>query len=549
MGRKRSKRKDHRADAAASGNGVERGALRADLLWALALSVLAAVQRVLFLHSNQDRDWPFTMFYEGDSETFYLFARAILRGELYDSGIPFHPPGFAVFLAGLHSLFGAGDGASQVPHELVRTCLAVLGGLTVGLLYLLVRPYLGRATALVAGLLASSHFGLYVLSVAPVSEGLYLFLLMAILLLWTRGLEHPLSAPGAAPPWKGKRPWITALAVGLLLGMLALTRAESVLLAAVLTGIGLIGWWRGSGDGRRDPRGLIPWALIAVGWMLAVAPWTLRNARNLRHANATMTLSEPLPTFVPLTLYGPLNLALANHGGADGSFSADLVASIGQSGALRFEDPEHLDLVLHGDRRAWRYVREHPVEWLGLVAKKWALVGQALRLGWTQRNLPGGLDGVRRPVDIFVPHASTAVWLTAPLLLLGLGICLRREGGPRRWSVLVLALAAPTFVATGLFFGYTRLGLLLVPFCLPWMAAALLRLGELGLRRGGDLLVDPPPRGLLVGLGLAAALVLAVEISSLDADRNFKATGTALPGSNKLNRDLPIELELLPPKP
>ncbi|MEO8276787.1 MAG: hypothetical protein ABI639_11260, partial [Thermoanaerobaculia bacterium] len=76
--------------------------------WALAFGALAALLRILFVLSGTDRTWPFTVYYEGDSETFFRFARALLAGELYDGGIPFHPPGFAFFLSGLHALVGAG---------------------------------------------------------------------------------------------------------------------------------------------------------------------------------------------------------------------------------------------------------------------------------------------------------------------------------------------------------------------------------------------------------------------------------------------------------
>ena len=100
---------------------------------------------------------------------------------------------------------------------------------------------------------------------------------------------------------------------------------------------------------------------MAAGWLLAVAPWAARNAVRLaefneRHAGR---LAEPLPLFVPLTLYGPLNLALANHPGSDGTFSpAPLTAGGGTM--LDLEDPRHLEMVLHGQRMAWRWAREHP---------------------------------------------------------------------------------------------------------------------------------------------------------------------------------------------
>ena len=79
---------------------------------------------------------------------------------LYDNGIPFHPPGFAWVLAAVHTLVGAGAGDRRVPYVAVKVVIALIGSLPVGLLYLLVKPYLGRAAALVAALLCAWSFGL-----------------------------------------------------------------------------------------------------------------------------------------------------------------------------------------------------------------------------------------------------------------------------------------------------------------------------------------------------------------------------------------------------
>ena len=107
-------------------------------------------------------------------------------------------------------------------------------------------------------------------------------------------------------------------------------------------------------------------------------------------------------------MYGPLNLALANHDGADGSFSPELLAA-GDSAQLQLTNPEHLRFLLHGDRMAAAWIGEHPGAFARLVGKKWMLYAGALRLGWTQWNVPGGLTGLRRPVDLFVPESRAAL--------------------------------------------------------------------------------------------------------------------------------------------
>lgn len=174
--------------------------------------------RVLFLFSGTDRSWPYTVFYEGDSETFFRFARALLSGELYDGGIPFHPPGFAFFLAGLQTLVGAGAANAAVPHLAIKLILAVVvGGGTVALLYLATAAALGRTVAIVTALLAAFHFGLYVLAVAPVGDGLFQLLLLAAITLVIRRPEGELTRA-------------RIFLLRLVWGAMALTRAEGILL-------------------------------------------------------------------------------------------------------------------------------------------------------------------------------------------------------------------------------------------------------------------------------------------------------------------------------
>ena len=506
-------------------------------LWALGLSVLAAAHRIFFLLSDNYSDWPFSVFYEGDSEAFFRWARAILAGETYDLGLPFHPPGFAYFLAGLHQLLGAGHGIAEIPHLYVRVTLALLGGVTVGLLFLLVRPYLGPLCALLTGVFATYHFGFYILSVSPVTEVLYLFLLMIALLIFSRGLDHPLSA--AESP--GHQHW-AGLALGCVLGAMALTRAESQLLAVLILGVGVFGLWR-----TRSLRWK-PWALLVLGWILVVSPWTLENRRNLVELNNQLAdgLAEPLPTLVPLTIYGPLNLALANHDQADGTFSRDLMSSQKFAGNLDLEDPQHLEFILHGDRMAGRWIIAHPAGFARLVGKRWWLATQSWRLGFTQWNWPGGWVGLRRAVDIYAPDSMAGLVLL-PLALLGWVFAFRTGGRPRRFAELVLLPTIVVLTSTGLFFGYVRQGLLVMPFGLAFLAVGLVLVGQRITKSSASTLFEAVPSKRFLGtLAVIVCVLLVVEWRGSKADRHFKASGETVGGSQKLNRDLPVRLEPLP---
>ena len=521
---------------------------RTDLAWAFGLTLLAWLHRLAFLRSNRDWSWPYTIFYEGDAETFYNYARSLLNGQLYDNGIPFHPPGFAYVLAFVHSLVGAGSGVDSVSFFAVKATVALIASLSVGLLYLLAKPYLGRTAALLAALLSLYHFGLYVIAVAPVTEGTYQTLLLLCLLLWTRRFEHPLSAPVEPIRRSG---WIGALFLGLLLGVLALTRAEGALIGLLLGAVGLTGWLR-----QRTWQLLRPWLLVLAGWILLVAPWTVRNAVHLRETNQRLAgqLAEPLPTFVPLTVYGPINLALANNPQADGTFSRAFMASAAQSASLDLTDPEHLRFLLHGDRMAWDWASHNPGAAGRLLLRKWGLFAEAWKLGWTQWDFPGGLNGPRRPVDVFVPDSNIGFWLGPPLAFLGLILCLGTPGAPRRWALLVLLLTALGLLATGLFFGYVRQGLLLLPFWFTLVAAALTAIARRITHRGdrgegwrlAPIGETDPPRRLLQALAVMAFALLVLEGWGMGADRNYKATGTNVAGQSYLNRDEMLRLEVIP---
>lgn len=59
----------------------------------------------------------------------------------------------------------------------------------------------------------------------------------------------------------------------------------------------------------------------------------------------------------------------------------------------------------------------------------------------------------------------------------------------------------------------------------------------------------PLAPNLLRILGGAALVLLLLEAWGATTDRNYKATGTNVAGETYLNRDDPMRLEVLPPKP
>ncbi|MFN7942518.1 MAG: glycosyltransferase family 39 protein [Thermoanaerobaculia bacterium] len=509
---------------------------------AAALALLAFLLRALFVLSGDDRSWPYTVFYEGDSEAYFRFARALLAGELYDNGIPFHPPGFAFLLAGLHALFGAAAARAVVPHLAVKLVLgALVGGGGVAALYLATSRAVGRAAATLAALLASAHFGLYVLSVAPVADGLFQLLLLVALALFVCRLDFGRTLRRGP-----------AIALGLVLGGLALTRAEGLLVGALFVAWGAVATAGAARGARRERlRAAAPWAAVGFLALAVVAPWTVRNSIRLGEIETRFAgrLAEPLPRFVPVSIYGPLNLALANHDAADGAFSRDALAERSQIPQLDLTVPEHLRFILHGDRIAFDWMAAHPGRFARLVWRKWALYFGALRLGFTQWDLPGGRIGLRRPVDAFVPDSPLAAFLLAPLLLGGAIRLARGSGDGRRWLALVAAITAISMGVVALFFGYARLALVVLPLWLSLVAVALVGVAAFvrsRFARGGS--GDPVDARRLRALAILAALAL-VAIEGLGAWRGHRleATGTTLGTRSTLDRDQPVRFRPLPP--
>jgi hypothetical protein len=114
-------------------------------------------------------------------------------------------------------------------------------------------------------------------------------------------------------------------------------------------------------------------------------------------------------------------------------------------------------------------------------------------------------------------------------------------------------VTAVGLVATGLFFGYVRQGLLVLPLWLTLTAAAGVGLVRLLTRRGeGWKLPAPEQSGpspkLLEVLGALVLSLLILELWGARSDREYRPTGATLKGTNVIIPDEPVRLELLPPE-
>jgi hypothetical protein len=466
--------------------------------------LLAFLLRLLFLHASRDRTWPFSIFFYGDARFFHTYALNWARGLPMQSGLPYHPPLFPACLGMLYQLLGEPQG-SAYPYKL---SLALLNAATVAFTWAWWRKVLGTSWSLLAAALFATSFGWLLLSTTYSNEGLYALFLSATcaLLVWNRGALT----------------WVTAGLLGAVMALGSLTRAEHLYLWPFLLAYAWL---------QRDPQAavraqLLRWA-AALGIFAAVmAPWTLENARVLRELNARAPELEPLPVLAPVTVYGPINFAMANQAGATGGFTPDLVNKLGHDGQLDPFNPAHRHLLLHGYGEGLRWMREHPADAARLIAAKLGRWLDGLSLGFGASNLPAGLRGARAPVDLFVPESAWLKWPFALLLLLGAALSLYAPY--RAFSLFTLVLLHRALI-TAAFFGYARGMLVAFPAVLPLL---LLPVMAFASRR-------PVLAARLPAFASGALLLLWLEAGVLAGSdpRSFVASGSTDSQSGKLIQD------------
>ena len=166
-----------------------------------------------------------------------------------------YPPLFPGLLAAATKV-----GAHSVESQ--RLFLSVVGAISVVLIGVLGRRVAGPTAGLVAAALASVYPMLFLSEATLMSEALFVLLVTATLLLAYRAIASPTPVRFGA--------------LGIVLGLATLTRAEGVLLAVVLV-VPLCWRLRDLDALRRLVLGAITLGIAVV----VVAPWTIRNAVRL----------------------------------------------------------------------------------------------------------------------------------------------------------------------------------------------------------------------------------------------------------------------------
>ncbi len=212
-------------------------------------ALLIRLSYVLFGCLNQ----PLT----GDAVEYNLAAVNFLQGQgLQANNIwSFQPPLNSLFIAGSYALFG------ESPDH-VRILQALLSSFSCLLIFILAYRLAGLKAATWAGGLACLYPGLFTYSGALLSETLFVFLFLLAIIFVHASRQ---SSRQSDQLW-----------AGLFLGLATLTRGVSLVFLPLV-----FAWWLI--EDRDLKKSLRSAALIALVFVVTLAPWTIRNYLRYQH--------------------------------------------------------------------------------------------------------------------------------------------------------------------------------------------------------------------------------------------------------------------------
>jgi 4-amino-4-deoxy-L-arabinose transferase-like glycosyltransferase len=279
----------------------------------LALIISAAAFRIAVVHWLPNDS-------AGDSIGYEQIARNVLEQHVYThiDEAPFTPtdvrlPGYPLFLAAIYSVFGhTNNTAVRVAQALVDTGTCVL----VALLAWLWQPDEQKkmATAIAAMALAAVNPFTTIYCATILTEVPSTFLIVAACIAATLAFR-------ADKIERELRWWAVS---GLITGVAVLFRPDVGLVAASIGVLAIVKVFRQ--DARRWRKTILAGAVLSAAFLLALAPWTIRNWRVLHVFQPLAPLNANMPgEFVPLGYQGWLKTWMT-----DGEFLDELMWNLGK---------------------------------------------------------------------------------------------------------------------------------------------------------------------------------------------------------------------------
>lgn len=498
--------------------------------WPWAAFAAALLIRFLYWRATSDSSWPHSAAFKGDAILWVEYARALRTGAPFELGLPIHPPGTAYLVAAL----GSGGGS----FTFLKAVWCVLGASAAGLFTAAIVRAFGVAVGAVAGVVMAASSGLLMLSASLNGETPYLAL-VALGFWMLPAPDTPsrvrlaswAAVQGIACLFRVEHVLFFALALAFVaarslraIGAARTVAASAMALAAFAAPLLPWHWsaWRAIERFNEGPAAPPPalraflGQLSGISWepearaRLAALPAFARNhgeafvAATVAHRGGARVRvedfeilreafgSEPRP-LAPrpfVSLYGPLNFALASHpgcgpgfghaalddppplaGGAT-SYPPMLVAGLPPR-ELAFTYPPHLALINDGHAMGWRWLAAEPARAARRAAARLARFWAGAATALTGYGLPAGLSGIRYAVDVTVADGIlAAAWRIALLAAAAAGLIAGRRNPALHPWLLLLATKA---IAAAAFFGYARLGATTIPVVALLVAIAAVR--------------------------------------------------------------------------
>jgi len=502
----------------------------------LFIFLVAFIERLFFLSSNIDKDFPFSIFYYGDSMKYSDYAVALLQGKLYDVGIPYHPPLFAWLLAGIYKIMNIPTG-SGYPYKILYS---FINSIVCVMLYFLVKEIMKKEYAVIICLIFALSFGMLVISATPNNENIYL--LIVVLTLWL------------LIKYRNLHSYSLFAVIGVLCGIGSLTRAEHLALVPFIILYLIIN------SKLSIKQSFKYYVFLLLAMFVVVLPWTIRNYSVLSAYNRTKSTPglEPLSPFVLITNYGAVNFAMANNHYAQGGFTREILTTSGGGDVLNPENPQHRYYFLHGYKEGLSWIMNNPSRYVSLCYKKLNISFDALALGFTSWNFPSGLVGVRRSVDVFAPAkrwlnypdfwndpqgvrtGSLTIDFAAPesnwfkyafLLLFMVGFFLMLAKNAKKYLIFHFFLIHKIIIII-LFFGYVRQILSIYPIMILFACYPLIFLKEKILKIGTWLFIS------------IALIACVYDAASTAKPKDYIAAGSFDPHSGYLIQDADLYIQL-----